>query len=45
MGPVMAPLYAVMAPPKRCRDILSIEHSLRTFRLQDTECFDRNDGT
>ena len=47
MGPVMAPLYAVMAwlLRNRCRDILSIEHSLRTFRLQDTECFDPNDRT
>ena len=47
MGPVMAPLYAVMAwlLRNRCRDILSIERSLRTFRLQDTECFDPNDRT
>lgn len=45
LGLVMIPTYMVMAVllRNRCREIESIQRSLSTFRLADTQCFDPND--
>ena len=44
-GLVMIPSYMVMAwlLRNRCREIESIQRSLETFRLAETQCFDPND--
>ena len=44
-GVVMTPVYFAMAwlLRNRCREITTIQKSLETFRMEDTQCYDPND--
>ena len=45
LGAVAIPVYTFMAwlLRNRCREIISIQRSLETFRMADTQCFDPRD--